>query len=405
MGNCFTSKALAGLGITLFDVDFLENTKKNDAKQKLGESHVLYMLNRTQAMFDYEGLPETIPARNLEIILQLNGNCFATKVDGEYYVFAGGLGGEPDVYYEPTIYTVANPALNYSKCLKIYKDGVLIRNDSYGVGLLPMFKKYASLLTENEITMRVCDITTRMAFLLSAADDRTKASAEQFLDRILDGKLGVISDNAFLESLKVNPTTSNNAIRLTDLIEYQQYLKAAWFNDLGINANYNMKRESISPNEAQLNDDALLPLVDDMLEARKLGIEKFNNMYGLDIKVSLSSSWLKEQLSQTVPGVDFDSDNDELINEHSPEDENINEESENINEESENINEESENINEESENINEESEEVTEDPEEEPAEPETDIVDVLEDIADELGDIADSLNDEGGEPDEPENIE
>ena len=404
MGNCFNSKALSGLGITLFDVDFLENTKKNDAKQKLGESHVLYMLNRTQAMFDYENLPETIPARNLEIILQLNGNCFATKVNGDYYVFAGGLGGEPDVYYEPTIYTVANPALNFSKCLEIDKDGVLIRNDSYGVGLLPMFKKYASLLTENEITMRVCDITTRMAFLLSAADDRTKTSAEQFLERILDGKLGVISDNAFLESLKVNPTTSNNAIRLTDLIEYQQYLKAAWFNDLGINANYNMKRESISPNEAQLNDDALLPLVDDMLEARKLGFEKFNDMYGLDVKVSLSSSWLKEQLSQIVPGVDFDSDNDELINEQVPENsgESLPEE---VTEDQEEVTTDQEEVTTDPEEVTEDPEEVTEDPEEETAAPESDIVDVLEDISDELGDIADSLNNEGGKPDEPENIE
>ena len=404
MGKCLTDNFLSGIGITLFDVDYLENNKKNNAKQKIGESHVLYMLNRTQAMFDYEGLPETIPARNLEIILQLNGNCFATKVNGDYYVFAGGLGGEPDVYYEPTIYTVANPALNFSKCLEIDKDGVLIRNDSYGVGLLPMFKKYASLLTENEITMRVCDITTRMAFLLSAADDRTKASAEQFLERILDGKLGVISDNAFLESLKVNPTTSNNAIRLTDLIEYQQYLKAAWFNDLGINANYNMKRESISPNEAQLNDDALLPLVDDMLEARKLGIEKFNNMYGLDVKVSLSSSWLKEQLSQTVPGVDFDSDNDELINEQVPENsgESLPEE---VITDQEEVTTDPEEVTTDQEEVTTDPEEVTTDPEEETAAPESDIVDVLEDISDELGDIADSLNNEGGEQDEPENVE
>ncbi len=401
MGNCLTKDFLSGIGITLFDPDYLENNKKNDAKQKLGESHVLYMLNRTQAMFDYEGLPETIPARNLEIILQLNGNCFATKADGKYYVFAGGLGGVPDVYYEPTIYTVANPALNFSKCLEIEKEGVLIRNDSYGVGLLPMFKKYASLMTENEITMRVCDILLRMSLLLSAADDRTKASAEKYISDIYDGKLGVIGDNAFLESLKANPTALTNAIRLTDLIEYQQYLKAAWFNDLGINANYNMKRESISPNEAQLNDDALLPLVDDMLEARKLGIEKFNNMYGLDVKVSLSSSWLKEQLSQTVPGVDFDSDNDEHINEQVQEE---------VTEDPEEVTEDPEEVTDDPEEVTEDPEEVTKDPEGEAAAPESDIVDVLEDIADELGDIADVFNGEadilnGGEPDESENIE
>lgn len=303
------------LGITFFDSDYMEPSKKNNVIEKLGEQHVFYMLNRTQVMFDYKRLPETIPARNLEIMLQLNGNIFFTDVNGAYYVFTGGLGGEPDVYYESTIYTVANPALKFSKSLKIGTDGVLIRNDSYGVGLLPMFKKYAALLAENEITMRVADINNRITFLLSAADDRTKASAEKFMEDVKTGKLSVISDNAFLESLKVLPAATQNSVRLTDLIEFEQYLRAGWFNDLGINANYNMKRESISPNEAQLNDDALLPLVDDMLEMRRLGIEEVNNMYNLDIEVNLSSSWLKEQLDQVVPGVDFDSDGDVHINE------------------------------------------------------------------------------------------
>lgn len=303
------------LGISLFDSDYLEPGKNNDVKKHLGEQHVLYMLNRTQVMFDYKNLPETIPARNLEMMLQLNGNVFFTKVYGDFYVFTGGLGGEPDVYYEPTIYTVANPFLNYSKNLVIGDDGILIRNDSYGVGLLPLFKKYAALLAENELTMRIADVNNRIMFLLSAADDRTKASAEKFMDDVSKGKLDVISDNAFLESLKLLPAATQNSVRLTDLIEFEQYLRAGWFNDLGINANYNMKRESISPNEAQLNDDALLPFVDDMLEMRRIGIEKVNEKYELDIEVNLSSSWLKEQMEQVTPGVDFDSDNDEHINE------------------------------------------------------------------------------------------
>lgn len=381
MGRCITKDFLNNIGISLFDPDYLENDKRNQGKYLVGESHVLYMLARTQSMFEYDDLPKTIPQRDLEIMLQLNGNIFWKSVNGKEYVFTGGLGGEPDVYYEPTIYTIANPALNYSDNCKIDVDGILIRNDSFGVGLLPMFKKYASLLTENEITMRICDITTRMAFLLSAADDRTKASAEKFIERIYDGKLGVISDNAFLESLKVNPTTTNNAIRLTDLIEYQQYLKAAWFNDLGINANYNMKRESISPDEAQLNDDALLPLVDDMLKMRKEGIDKVNEMFDHDIKVRLSSAWLKEQMQQLVPGAD--------VQEEVPADpEEVPADPEDPEEVPADPEETPEEI----------PEETPEEPEEVPADPETDIVDVLEDIADNLEDIADELN--GGDTDE-----
>lgn len=298
MGLINWKNAYTNLGIKLFDSEMFKEDEKHHGKEHIGTAQILYMLARTQSMFDYEGLPETIPARNLEIMLQLNGNVFFTDKPGDYYVFTGGLGGEPDVYYEPTIYTVANPALKYSANLKIGEDGVLIRSDSYGIGLLPMMQKYSALIVENEFTMRIADINARIAFLLSAADDRTEKSAKLFLERIVNGEMGVITDSAFLESLKVNNAGTENSIRMTDLIEYQQYLKAAWFNDLGLNANYNMKRESISPNEAQLNDAALLPLVDDMLESREKALKEINEKYGLDIKVKLDSSWMNEQNKQ-----------------------------------------------------------------------------------------------------------
>ena len=390
-------RLLNHLGISFFDSDYLEPSKHNDVKLNLGEQHVFYMLNRTQVMFDYKKLPETIPARNLEMMLQLNGNIFWTKVDDKHYVFTGGLGGEPDVYYEPTIYTVANPALNFSKNLVIGEDGVLIRNDSYGVGLLPMFKKYAALLAENEMTMRIADINNRILFLLSAADDRTKASAEKFMEDVKNGKLSVISDNAFLESLKLLPAATQNTVRLTDLIEFEQYLRAGWFNDLGINANYNMKRESISPNEAQLNDDALLPLVDDMLEMRRIGIETVNKMYGLDIEVNLSSSWLKEQMEQVTPGVDFDSDGDAHINEQVTE--TVTEKG--MGEPPEGTEGPAEETPEETEGHAEETPEGTEGPAEEIPE---DLKEDLEEIKEELEDIKENLQ-EGEEDDRTQEVE
>ena len=67
----------------------------------------------------------------------------------------------------------------------------------------------------------------------------------------------------------------------------------SWYNDLGLNANYNMKRESISASESDLNEDALLPFIDDMLQQRKLLAENVNAKFGTNIKVDLASSWKK----------------------------------------------------------------------------------------------------------------
>ena len=264
------------------------------------QQHIIYMLNRTQEMFTYNGLPDTIPHRNFELYLQTNGNCIVTEVNGELYAFIGGYGGEPNVYYEPTIYTVANPYLKFNKQLTIDKDCVLIRNDAMNYGLLPMFSKYASLLTENAISMRIADILVRTPNLISAQDDRTLKSAEKYLSDIEKGKLGVVSESAFIESLKSADIGARNKSMITDLIEFEQYTKASWFNELGIDSNYNMKREKVSNKEVEQNADALLPLVDNMLKERQEGINRINEMYGTEIIVTLNSAWELEHLEQEM---------------------------------------------------------------------------------------------------------
>ena len=260
-------------------------------------THVAYMLNRTQSMFEYNGLPDTITRRNLELMLQTNGNVCWYKVGNDLYVFTGGMGGEPDAYYMPTIYTVANPALKLSTNLKIGIDCVVMPNDSLYLGLLPLFGRYAAGMSETELSLHIANINLRIMSLLSAPDDRTKAAAEKYLDDIADGKLGVIGENGFLDGVKAQPYADRgNGNALTNLIELEQYYKASWYNELGLNANYNMKRESLNSAESQLNNDALLPLVDNMLDCRKTALTQVNKMFGTNISVELSSSWKDNEI-------------------------------------------------------------------------------------------------------------
>ena len=254
--------------------------------------HIAYMLNRTQSMFRWDGLPDKIPERSLELFLQTNGNVCFYRHNGELYVFTGAMGGEPDEYYMPTVYTISNPALKLSKSLEIGSECVVMPNDSLYLGLLPLFTRYASGMTENELSMKLAIINSRIVDLISAPDDRTRSSAEKYLSDIADGKPGVIAENAFLDGIRAQPYgTTANSNALTNLIETEQYFKASWFNELGLNANYNMKRESLNTSESQMNNDALLPLVDDMLKCRERAVEKVNKMFGTEISVSLASSW------------------------------------------------------------------------------------------------------------------
>ena len=270
--------------------DFIKPYDFRDKKHNQ-TSYIIYMLNRVMQMFDYTNLPDTIPKKMFELYTMVNGHSIVVKHNDNLYVCFGGFAGEPNEYYLPKQYIVANPYLKLFKTFDIDENCVLVKNDTMMFGLMPMFQRYASALVENDLTMNMADINSRIVALIDASDDATKVSGEKFISDMEDGKLGIIASNTFLGGIRAQPYGEHNNQRLTDLIEYQQYMKASWFNELGLNANYNMKRESITADESQLNDDALLPLVDDMLQCRIEACEQINDMFGTDISVTWSSTW------------------------------------------------------------------------------------------------------------------
>lgn len=278
-------------------------------KKKVFENYCKYTFTRTQSMFVYIGLPDTIPVQWLESYLQRNGSCCIAEVEGKLYALLGNAGGELDEYYQPTTYTVANPALKLSKTYKIGEDCVYCRNDYDALGLTPLISRYCGLMTENLITVRISDINMRMMNLLSAPDDNTFQSTKQYLKDLEEGKLGVVGESPFFEGLRLQSKGVGNGDYMIQFIELQQYLKGSMYNELGINANFNMKREALSGQEVALNDDALMPLIDDMLKQRRAMCDELNRMFGLEVSVDYGSTWhsnvLEKQLvSETELGAD-----------------------------------------------------------------------------------------------------
>ena len=277
--------------------DKLENDGKLD-KGMLVSSYIRYFLARLQSMFIYEGLPDSMPQKWLENLLLVNGSAVIIP-NGDKGLIAtrAGIGGKLDVYYIPTECIVTNPYTEegVNKTYERDQNCVLIVNDTYAQGLLPLLKKYCTMMAENDITLNIAGIMSRASMILSASDDNTRASAERFIQKLFDGKIEIIGESPFLASnadhaLTVNQLTKSNDT-ITNLIEYHQYLKASLYNELGLQSNYNMKRESINSGESQLNEDMLHPLIDNMLKEREDGIKRVNEMFGTNITVKFNSAW------------------------------------------------------------------------------------------------------------------
>lgn len=340
-------------------------------KDDVLSDHLCYMLIRALSMFKYNNLPDTIPQRTLELYLLINGYAGWYKYEDNLYILKGSLGGEPDYNYMPTVFTFSNPALGISDNLVIGRDCVIINNDDMYLGLLPLMRRYATALTENELSMFIADINARMQSLISSGDDATFESAKKYLKDIEDGKLGVIADEDFFEGIKAQPLSGSAQTSITNLIELEQYLKAGFFNDIGLNANYNMKRESLNSNESQLNDDMLYPLIDNMLKCRREALEKVNEMFGTNITVELNSSWKDNEIEKDLAQ------------------DAINAESDDIQEDAADIEEVSEDT--------ETPEEVTETPEDTPEEVIEEIKEAVEEIKEDIEELEET---EEGESDE-----
>lgn len=272
----------------MFNRDYLTRTYK------------AYMYDRTLTMFKYHNLPDTIPEDMFEYYLQYYGSCCVTEVKNKLYALHGNYGGFIDPYYRPTLYIVANPALEFSASLKINSDCVFCINDKLWTGLEPLIARYAYLIAENLITLRQANIMLRIVALLSAPDDKTKNEAELYLKRLEEGKLSVIGENRFFEGVNLQSPPSNNGSYLTQFIELHQYLLGTFYSEIGLKANFNMKREAIMAEESSLNDDVIVALVESMYACRLSNVERINKMYNTNISVEFAGEWKRNEIERDI---------------------------------------------------------------------------------------------------------
>lgn len=297
-----------------------DNARKNIYNKDIYiKNFILTMLNRTQRIFKYTGLPETIPQVELEKLIQQNGFAFITKVNNELYAFNGGIGGELNEYYEPTKIIINNPYLNFNANLDIKKDGVLIKNDTYRMGLLPILQKSAVMNCDCDIALNMLATVLRVQYLISGSDNKTQKNAEIFLDKIKNGDMSIIAESDFTDGIKFQSFTGNSQI-IPQFIQLSQFLNAKAFNDIGLNANFNMKKERLISSEIDVNEPALLPLIENMLDERQTAVSKINTMYNTNINVELNCVW--KQLAETheediiKTNNDIDNDNTENVTEN-----------------------------------------------------------------------------------------
>ena len=270
------------------------------------------LVNKVSRMFVWENLPETINERYLEQQLLLIGKVAFTKVNDKFYVVSGNWGGEPNCYYQPTLWTMANPILGSAQ-LRIRQldgndnveglDAILIGNSDVDLlrenckqgGLYGLIYQTAGLLADNISSLNVSQINGRVSVLYTADSEAEALTGEKVLQDIYAGKPFKILSQNILEKIGVNPVAAQGQSNtLMSLIEAHQYILAQFFNEIGIGGQWNLKRERINTAETELMTDSLDINIQSMLKCREEAVEKINELFGLNISVKLNEAVYSE---------------------------------------------------------------------------------------------------------------
>lgn len=291
---------------TRYNFKFLnENDTIEPNYDELYYTNFCELYDRASNIFEFKNLPKTIPFESLIKQLLLFGRTFIVEKEGDLLAVPGNNGGYLDLYHRPMTAILNNPYANdingeyqiiyddmlashniYDENIKSFPICCRLKNDKSEVGLYPILKKYAYLLTHAEITLATSCIQSRAMGIASGVGDKAQKELQIFYENLLKGKIYTLKENPIDENTyKVLPFIATTANQVTQFIELKQFYFNEFLNEIGIVTNFNKKVAQQNNMELEINDKIAFSLVDEMFNTLSADLEIINKTFGSDIKL------------------------------------------------------------------------------------------------------------------------
>lgn len=259
------------------------------------------LYNAASRVILLDGLPKNADINFVMTHLLTVGCVAAIRHKGEIYMTNGYLGGEKDVNYYGTRVIGMNPILG-SYSLERGKDAEmlfltpfdnipLMANADHG-GLYSLISFTAALLADNLCSLNTAQINGRVQAIITAEDSTVAKSAELVMKDLYSGHPYRVLTEELYKRIHVNPISASvQAHQLMELVEVQQYIRAMFWNSIGIDANYNMKRERLVTAEVESNFTALKVPVTTMINNLNQCCDKCNAALGTELHARLNPEY------------------------------------------------------------------------------------------------------------------
>ena len=261
------------------DVDGVANTSAAYYRQKL----LRLILQR----FKWENLPETWEYDYFIEHLFLDGFIGITDTSMGILPLKCGLTGI-GVFEQPTEMIFANPVLgNFRRTIGVDGEYIKLQYNFQGVGWI--IDRYATLLAMCDSGIAVNLLNTKMTYVFGATNKTQAETFKALYDDITQGKPAVFTSTGntgmIKEQMFTMPAKENFIADSVQLLKRK--IVNEFLTDIGINNTNLDKRERLTDDEVNANNDEVLANIAHWYDNIIDGIARTNKMFGLDLNCTV----------------------------------------------------------------------------------------------------------------------
>ena len=245
-----------------------------------------YLLKKILSRFEFDGLPSFWDIDYFLEVLFLDGKiCITDTAAGVLPLRCGttGIG----IFEQPTECIIANPVLgNLRRTIDV--DCALIRLQYNYAGCGWLINRYATMLAMCDSSVATNLMNTKATYVFKASSKAQAETMKKMYDDITCGKPAVfVGENGAIneENMFVMPAKQNF------IAEDVQILKRKIINEflteIGINNTNQDKRERLTDDEVNANNDEVYANIQHWFDNISDGIDKANKLYNLDLSVKV----------------------------------------------------------------------------------------------------------------------
>lgn len=250
-----------------------------------------YLLQQLFSVYEFD-LPEGWDPDYFRYTLFVMGYTIVFNTDKFGVINNHGCIYGRNVYYRPTMAIVSNPLIRKPLNMEINKDCALIKMAPDYRGAYDVVSTFSDLLAVIIESLGVNVINSKLSYVFAADNKGMAESMKNLYDNVAGGQPAtVVGKNLFDADgnprwLLFDQDVKNHFVG-KELLECMQTVKAMFMSYIGINTVSFEKKERLTNQEVNANNEETQAICQVWLESMQESIDNVNDMFDLNIKVRL----------------------------------------------------------------------------------------------------------------------